>query len=214
MLWMRVALVSEGASDDAFLPAVLQRSAEDVCPVGTQVDDVLPVRAARGPASVADMVRALAQHRGGFGVIAVHHDGASDPRDVYRRWVVRLHDLWLAAGFTEPVVGVVPVRETEAWALADAEALRFLLGWSSSSTLGLPERGVELEKLTDPKAALRALFERQHRWNPQYLTRLSQLASLERLRELPSFRRWEDDLAGALQALPGFTKKMPGSTKG
>ncbi len=209
MLWLRMALISEGAGDDAFLPAVLQRSAQQVCPVGTQVEDVLPVRAAGGPAPLPDVVDKLEENAGGFNLVAVHHDGAADPQDAHRRWIEALHHLWSEAGHAEPVVGVIPVRETEAWALSDVDALRRMLGRCATgeSGLGLPSRGADLERLPDPKRTLRELFERDHRWDPRHLVRLGELTSLERLRALPSFRRWENDLAEALQMLPGFTKR-------
>jgi hypothetical protein len=207
-----MALVSEGPSDDAFLSAVLARSAEGICPAGTQVDDGLVVRAAAGPASQADTLRVLESYEGAFGVVVVHHDGDSDPEGSRQRWVTSLDARWRAAGHLEPVVGVVPIRETETWALADSEALWRMVGRPRGDrTLGLPSRRADLEKMPDPKRTLRTLFERCGRWDPAYLERLGRLVSLERLRELPAFQRWENDLAEALQTLPGSyrSRKAP-----
>jgi hypothetical protein len=55
---------------------------------------------------------------------------------------------------------------------------------------------------------LEKLYLRHNRrWEPRDLELLGRRICLDRLRELPSFRRWEDDLAEALQTLPGFTKR-------
>jgi Domain of unknown function (DUF4276) len=203
-----MALVSEGISDDRFLLPVLQRSAAQLCPADAQVDQAFSVRAAAGPAAVADVVTALANRSGAFRLIVVHHDGGSDPDDARSRWVSSLEDRWRAAGNSEPVVGVVPVRETEAWALADPLVLRAMLGRSRSDrSLGLPPRPADLERLPDPKRTLRLLFERHRRWDPEYLQGLGAGVSLDRLRELPAFRRWENDLEAALKSLPGFTTR-------
>jgi hypothetical protein len=152
-------------------------------------------------------VAALRRNAGSFNLVVVHHDGGADPVRSRCQWVDPIRVGWRQAGEQDPVLGVIPVRETEAWALADSTALARMLGRSGAGDrLGLPG-GAELERLPDPKAVLRRLFERQGRWSPQHLARLGELTSLERLRELPSFRRWEDDLAEAIRTLPGFTKR-------
>lgn len=203
MRWLQMALVSEGPSDDLFLPPVLHRSAVDRYGRDAVVEDVVPVRAAKGPAAIEGSIRALRAREGSFNLVVVHHDhdGSAD------RWIGEFRRQWLASGCPDPVAAVVPVRETEAWALADGDVLRRVLGvtWDDRR-LGLPDRR-ELEGLLDPKALLRRLMGRHRRWDVEYLARLGELVSLERLRELSAFRRWEDDLAEALHLLPGFLKE-------
>jgi len=130
-----MTLISEGVSDDDFLVPVLQRSAEEFCPADAQVDEPLAVRAAAGPAVLERTTAALSARSGAFRIVVVHHDGANDPEEGYRRWVSRVGEAWRAEGGREPVIGVVPVRETEAWALADEEVLRRIFAGSEPGSV-------------------------------------------------------------------------------
>lgn len=205
--WLGLALIAEGRSDDLFLPEVLRRSAQDVCGAWVDVSTPLTVRAGTGPGTHADLIRALEREDGAFAAVVFHQDGKSHP-DAVRRALAGFGEKLRRSGRREPLVSVVPVQETEAWALADGDALRAVLGvtWSDAQ-MGLPRRTRDLETDPDPKATLRRLFERATSWDVDFLAQLGECVSLERLRELPSFQCWENDLAEALQTLPGFTMR-------
>jgi hypothetical protein len=205
--WLGLALLTEGRSDDLFLPEVVRRSAQEVCGAWAEVPSPLVVRTSTGPGRHHELIRALARQEGAFTVVVYHRDGKSHPEQEIKNLIVPFRESLLRDGREEPVVALVPVQETEAWALADADALRGVLGvnWSDHR-MGRPRRIRELESDADPKATLRRLFEATTSWDVDFLARLGELVALDRLRELPSFRRWENDLAEALQTLPGFTK--------
>jgi hypothetical protein len=207
MRWLGLALIAEGRSDDLFLPEVLRRSAQAVCGAWVEVANPLPVRAGCGPASHDALLEALDREDGAFTLVVYHHDGKSHP-DQVRQAIAQFRARVDGSGRQEPVVALVPVQETEAWALADGDALRAVLGvtWSDAQML-LPHRTRELESDPDPKATLHELFKKVTPWDVEYLARLGECVSLERLRELPAFQRWEDDLAEAIRTLPGFTKR-------
>ena len=208
MLWIGFALVTEGTSDDGFLSAVLRRSAQEVAGPGSEVAEPIVVRTSTGPGGREALVRAIRQADGMFNAIVYHRDGGVHPEREIERWVVPFRERLGAAGCPEPVVAVMPVRETEAWALADGDALRTVLGatWSDQRW-GLPARRRDLEGEPDPKQLLRRVVERFTAWDPDVLTRLGACVSLECLRELSAFRRWENDLHEALKSVPGFTTR-------
>lgn len=106
-------------------------------------------------------------------------------------------------------VAVVPARVTEAWALADGDALRGAFGTTlDDEGLGIPDRPQEVERIADPKQALdHALGEavggsrrRRHQVST-YLNAIGERVGLARLRSVPAYRRFEGDLRAALRQL-------------
>jgi hypothetical protein len=99
------------------------------------------------------------------------------------------------------------VREVEAWALADGDALRAALGVSlDDAALGLPV-GAACERVTDPKLpleqALKAALGRQYRPGGAgglqgILRAVAERSRCEVLRSLPSFRACEVEMGRAL----------------
>jgi hypothetical protein len=95
----------------------------------------------------------------------------------------------------------------EAWAIADGEAIRAVVGTSRSNTeLGLPRRPLDAEAVADPKAMLDAVIvralsstRRRRRTGADFLARIAETADLNVLRQLPSFALCEQDLTAALR---------------
>lgn len=109
-------------------------------------------------------------------------------------------------------VAVVPVRETETWALADSECLLRILGTQRTAReLGLPESAHELERLADPKATFKDIVQRARpgrrgRRRPapaSFLDLIGQEARISQLESLEAFRTFKDELDAALRLL-GF----------
>ncbi|MFD0817826.1 DUF4276 family protein [Micromonospora zhanjiangensis] len=198
--------MSEGVTDDQFLPRLLARALAEICVTefedSVEVADVQPLRDRRGPCSVGEVIELVEQNSASFLIIFFHHDQGGSAERVEREWLQPLRNQW--GSRPERLVTVIPVRETEAWLLADGEALRNTLGvrWSDAD-LGLPRRARDVEQISDPKKVLDQIMCRVSRPVRSHYGQLGELISLEKLREVPAYRRWWDDSRVALEAL-GF----------
>lgn len=215
MIYIGLALYAEGRTDDYFLQPLLQRLCEDLCLGGaTQAVDIGGVVRLDDVSNAKDrhvrVVEAARQHLGAWQILFVHTDGAGDP-DAARRErtepsLMALEQAFLGKGLGVPVV---PVRETEAWAVCDGEALRQVLGTTlTDRELGLPDSPRAAENLTDPKAVLDEAFlatnptqKRRRSGVSPLLNALGETVSLARLRQIPSFVVLETDLRHVLQRL-------------
>ncbi|MBZ5714041.1 DUF4276 family protein [Nannocystis pusilla] len=96
-----------------------------------------------------------------------------------------------------PAAACVPVREIEAWLLADAGVFQRLFPTAASPSL--PQ---DPERVTDPKHRLQAVFSELQRRRPKNLFASGgENVSLAALRRLPAFREFEADLSAALDLL-------------
>src|SRR5688572_3371621 len=159
MAEIRFALIGEGSTDEALLP-IIQWLLREHLPVV----DVVGIWANRGQATVPHarslaerIVRAVA----GFPceILFVHRDADSAGRDTRVDEIERAAaEARMALEARQPVISVVPVRETEAWLLFDEAALRWG-SWNPNGrvrlTLPRPNR---IERLSDPKRAFGELL--------------------------------------------------------
>lgn len=212
MHYLGLALYAEGPTDYYFLQPLLRRLCEDVVVTqgkgATEVSEVLGINHPDEATHQGRGERILAagnQAKGSWNVLFVHADGAGDAEKSRREQVLP----GIAAIQPSQGVPVVPVRETEAWALVDGNALRQAFGCTlSDHELGLPIRAKEVERVADPKLVLgEALsashqsYRRRGQSTSQYLGSLGEQTNLSKLRELPSFNRLEADLVQALKNL-------------
>lgn len=150
-----MALVAEGPSDHRFLPPVLYRLTEDLCLTrgrGTvevgPVTSLEPVDSGAG-SYTARLVEAARQASGTYHVLFLHSDGGGDGEAARRErtepWTVALEDLGREE---ERFVAVVPIREMEAWAICDGEALRQAFGTTlNDAQLGVQAVCADVERL-------------------------------------------------------------------
>ena len=102
---------------------------------------------------------------------------------------------------------IVPRHETEAWVLADPDAVMSALGYiGTPESLGLPLDALRAERLADPKAMLTDAAQRARgRRRGSDVTRLfpaiAQRQKFDRLQQSPSFRNFETGLIAALKDL-------------
>jgi hypothetical protein len=206
-------LVSEGVSDEWFLAPLLRRALEQLCAEEfdgvIEVLPVLPIDAdTQRPSTVLD---AASQVRGAFDVLLFHRDGA--PRPKSDEVVRRMREAWRVSEAVEPLVAVVPLRETEAWALADLDALGRVLALPPRvlSQAAADARGT-VEQLQDPKDHLARLIgaavgtskPNEHTgFHQDFLDRLAEQIEITRLRKLPAFACWWTEMTNALEKL-GF----------
>ncbi|MBW4669332.1 MAG: DUF4276 family protein [Cyanomargarita calcarea GSE-NOS-MK-12-04C] len=154
------------------------------------------------------ILEAAREANGAFNILFVHTDGAGDSAAAYeqrikpaaQRIAVEL------SGQQERTVGVVPVREMEAWTLADGDALRGAFGTVLDNTgLGIPTKAREVEGLFDPKQILEQAYtkviggkRRARRKAADFFDAIGERVRLERLREVPAYQSFEEELHLAL----------------
>lgn len=200
-------LVREGPSDDWFLPIVLQRALQDICrdrfPSCGEMQEIRSLSDA-GNQHPESVLAAVAEEMGTFDVVLYHHDGA--PQSKSGHVIERMRDAWRSAGFREPMVAVVPMRETEAWLLADVEAIRKTL-----RVRKLPELGFDparVHSVLDPKREFEAIVRQvagrkattEHGIR-DYVIRMGATVQIDVLRKVPAFEQWWDDMIDALERL-------------
>lgn len=217
MRYLGLALYAEGRTDEYFLRPLLLRLCTDIClHAGLEPVDFSEVEALTHPpdnnndSRPARIVAAANQHSSAWQILFIHGDGDANPVASRSERVQPGIDAVRAAFDTQQAaVGVIPVRETESWALRDGDALRSVFGTPlSDARLGLPTTARAVESITDPKAALESVFNttrpsglRQRRGPAQYLNSLGEQVSLDRLKELPSFTALVDELQSTLRAM-------------
>jgi Domain of unknown function (DUF4276) len=218
MRYLGLALFAEGPTDYRFLPPVLRRATEDLClrlaRSTIEVQEVLRLYAPndyRDADLATQILEAAREANGAFNILFVHTDGAGDPAAAYeqrikpaaQRIAVEL------SGQQERTVGVVPVREMEAWTLADGDALRGAFGTVLDNTgLGIPMKAREVEGLLDPKQILEQAYtkvtggkRRVRRKAADFFDAIGERVRLKRLREVPAYQAFEEELHLALVEL-------------
>ena len=219
MRYLGLALFAEGPTDYYFLRPLLQRLCEDICArearASVEVSEVLglddPDNERRSRAERIALSAEMA--KGAWNILFIHTDGANDIRRARAQLIQPGIDL-VRREMGEEVasVGVVPVRETEAWVIVDGDALRCAFGTELSDIeLGLPVIR-DVEAVVDPKSVLQRAFNATNPSNRRlrqgispYLNTLGEQVSLNSLRDLSSFRLLEDEICAALRGL-GFLR--------
>lgn len=199
--FLQCSLVCEGPSDRWFLAELLRRAVDEICfgfeqsTVEVVVEHVFVDH--QRPAAILERLREEP-----FDVLLYHHDGAPTGSASDKITEVRAA---LTASRREPMVPVVPVRETEAWMLCDPDALAAILGVRPVKVAGLlPDRPRDLEAVPDPKQLLKAVrrtatgpaLDRQ-----DLFVSIAENLDLDRLRQVPSFRTWWTDMADTLATM-------------
>jgi hypothetical protein len=207
---LRAALVGEGVSDAWFLPRVLTRALEDICwsgSVDVEVRDVSVLPIDRSGGLVEGVCTAVGERLDDL--FFYHYDGGANRAKTTMQYWEPLVDAWRRqVSDSRELVPVVPVLETEAWALPDKAALRAVVGsgWPKRDVFQT-DRLADVERLEDPKRTLREISERgrggrrRARKPEQYLPRIADELSLDALRDVPSFRQWSTDTVEALRKM-------------
>ena len=217
MQYLGLALYAEGPTDYYFLRPLLQRLCEDICakesPHAVEFAEVLALDDDSDLQNASREQRILgAAHeaRGAWRILFVHTDGAANPAQAREHLAQPAIDLlrrdW---GDTGIGVAVMPIRETESWAICDVEALRRVLGTTlSPAELGLPATPAAVESAFDPKLILKNAFlatqpsgrRKRHGIAPM-LNALGEQVALRNLRALSGFMTLESELRSALRTL-------------
>lgn len=217
MHYLGLALYAEGPTDYSFLRPLLQRLCEDICTQeSTQPVEVSEVNSLNHPATTNEAPReqrilaAAKDASGSWNVLFVHADGAGDSVRARAQQVQPAIDLLQQELAREGAgVAVIPIRETEAWAICDGDALRQVFGTTlTDEQMELPRLPSAAESDLDPKVTLRKAFlntspsgrHKKQGVSPM-LNALGEQVSLQRLRRLTAFATLEDELKQALRLL-------------
>lgn len=212
------ALYAEGPTDKRFLPTVIQRTAADLLAHrGRQVTDVLlPTTLEPMPreSRAADNVLIVARQAHGYHILFIHADADAPTPE-------RAHAERIAPGIARiaaardsgesvchDIIPVIPVQMVEAWLLADADALRAVLGTAANSdALPIPTSATQIEGMANPKERLSEIVRlayahrtrRRRRFDVGELFQpLGEQIRLEQLGRLPAYQTFVADLTYAL----------------
>ncbi len=212
-----VALYAEGPTDQLFLPEVIRRTAkQNLNQSGQQYIDVKPVDLisfSKIGMKQDECILQAALRAASYNILIVHAD--ADHRTADRALKERFYPGYLLVQQAKEdvcrcVLPVVPIQMTEAWMLADPEALRAALGTSrKAQVLGLPFKAKLVEADSDPKQTLKMIVSKAntHRSRQRQVeidslyTLLGRKVDLSRLRDVPAYQRFEHDLVNAFRTI-------------
>lgn len=202
----------EGPSDEAYFNVLIPRMMTDlVARFGTR-NSTIPLSPAttltRG--SVTHIAEEACRERDAFHLVFIHIDtggraleeAVNERKESYAEAMARL-----CSWPIERCVQIAPRHETEAWVLADRDAVAGALGYRGDlAAIELPAGAPEAERLPDPKATLTqaARLVRGRRSLPpasQLFSAVAQRQRLEQLRRSDSFNQYEADMREALISL-------------
>ena len=212
-----LALYAEGSTDQLFLPEVIRRTAkQNLIQSGQQYIDVKPV----DPISFSktgmkqdECILQAARRAASYNILIIHAD--ADYRTAERALKERFYPGYSLVQQAQEavcrcVLPIVPVQMTEAWMLADPEALRAALGTSKKvQDLGLPLKAKLVEADSDPKHTLKMIVSKAntHRSRQRFVevnslyTFLGRKVDLSRLRDVPAYQRFVHDLVNAFRII-------------
>lgn len=223
MAEFELALYCERRTDQVFLPIVIRRASQQIINQYGEKDlSVLPIKTIevpKGKRAKCILEAAIKASTQGYQALIIHSD--ADNR-TYTQTRAELFDpgFKLVQQANERVcknlLPIIPVREMEAWMLADHEMLQEVLNTKmKAQKLGLPAKAREVEADPDPKQTLKQVLQRtyahksrRHRQiDIDFLYEpLAQLIRLERLNELPAYQQFVTDLTAILQQLNFISK--------
>jgi hypothetical protein len=212
MTYLCWAALYEGATDQAYFELLIPRVMEEiVMRHGTRHSTIPPAPSIRLHRGTIDVVaREACAARDAFHLVFIHADtgGRALEAGLETRSIRYCEAMHEECGY--PAVRCItlsPRHETEAWMLADPQAVTGALGYLGSPALiGLPSDASQAERLSDPKAALAAAMSlvrgRRRRADvTQIVPAIAQRQSLNKLRRSRSFSAFEADLLAALADL-------------
>jgi hypothetical protein len=211
MTYVSWAVLYEGDTDAAYFNVLIPRLMEDLAVAGTKLPTIPTTPAIRlkrdGPRKVAEEACAASD---AFFLVFIHADtgGRHQAKGLEQRGEAYCNEMRERCGWSsDRCIVIAPRHETEAWVLADADAVTATLGYNGTpNSIGLPATGDQAERLVDPKAVLQqAVAQVRGRRRPielsQVFPAIAQRQDLGALRRVASFRRFEDSLRTALDDL-------------
>jgi hypothetical protein len=212
MTYVSWAAIYEGETDSAYFDILIPRMMEDIVMVRGTGQSNIPtapaIRLRRGD------VKAVAQQackaRDAFHLIFIHADtgGRNLEADLEGRSGAYCEAMQVLCNWP-PVrcITISPRHETEAWVLADPQAVTSALGYRGQpASIGLPSSADQAERLGNPKAVLAGAVSkvrgRRRAFDvKQIFPAIAQRQSLANLRQAGSFGAFEASVLAALADL-------------
>lgn len=211
MRYLGLALFAEGPSDHRFLRPLLRRLCERLCVREAQqtveIGEVVELHSPadmRGESREERICRAAERAAGAWHVLFIHTDAAGDPTIAREERVLPATEcLRDRLAHEHGCVAVIPVRETEAWLLADPAGLLEAFGVSDFGQTVPPTTPSRVESVGDPKRKLEQVFrECVNRGRVgSYFDLLGERISLQALGEVPAFQELVRELSATLRTL-------------
>lgn len=212
-MYLSWAAYYEGPSDRIYFDILLPRVMEEILLAESTREVTVPSMPAmylglRGR-EIDQVAQEACDNQEAFDLLFIHTDtggralatGVDDRGIAYCEKIHRQCN-----GRPDRCVVLAPRHETEAWALADPDAVVGALGYKGGpSALGLPVDAAEAERL-DPKGVLeeacrRVQRRRARRGSSQMFSSIAQIQSLTALRRSTSFQSFEGKLRDSLKRL-------------
>ena len=212
-----IGFTVEGSTDTRFLTQVIQNVFEDIafeCRTDVVIEDVRPVHVHKTEFTETMLNASRQAAECGITVLCIHAD--SDARNIenvmefkFTPFVEALNPL-ADNDYCKTIVPVIPIQMTEAWMMADKELLKTKIAAQGKrdADLGL-ERAPEV--YADPKQtimdAIRIAQSGKTKRRRNELTindlydEMGQSIPLQKLRELPSFQHFEENVRNAFRSL-------------
>jgi hypothetical protein len=203
-IYLCAALYAEGTSDYEFLAPLIQRMLDSLgsrfFPGMVDVGQTFGIDAPKPapPKRTERIAAAVTDNWEAFTLLVIHSDGSGAPEEARQTNIF--------AGIAKAqesypsliAVPCVPVREIEAWMLADENVFHSLLG--RGARVALPQ---DPEREIDPKQTLRNILQTGgwRRGEGRVYGLFGEEVRLETLRTLLAFQQFEADLCNAIQAV-------------
>ncbi|MCI3918644.1 DUF4276 family protein [Paenibacillus sp. TRM 82003] len=214
---LTIALYAEGSTDYRFLPILIQRTAEKILCENHSPDvsvlEPLPIDKNISGETGADKILEAAKVASGVDLLIIHSD--SDTRTLERARVERFEPGKKLveenpADICKCLLPIIPVKNIEAWLLADIDAFQRVVGTRlTEQQLNIPVHQHQVESVPDPKQVYRdavriALTERRKRGNINtgaYYEPLGRELNLGKLLLVPGFYAFYQEFLSFLAKL-------------
>lgn len=205
VLYVQAGVIAEGRTDLRFLPRLLDRMlpvvCSEACPGAFEIAGTIALGDGepRDATSIASIIEREYER---VLLFVLHADGAGD----FAKAKLQVIEPKISAarnrcGARELVaVACIPVRETEAWMIADAAVFTEILGFAEA-----PDLPVSPESDPDPKATLdRVLRDGGYRRGRTSIYELfGENVDLGKLASLPAYGAFRNELRAAVEQLLG-----------
>ncbi|MEZ2224112.1 hypothetical protein [Rhizobium sp. RCC_161_2] len=210
-MYLSWALYAEGNSDRDYFEALLPRVLEELILTDGKFSVDIPtnyaVQLGKYGRTVEEVAAEACAAKNAFELLFIHADtgGRALEDGIENRAQAYVNKMNHICEFrADRAVIIAPKHETEAWLLADRNALLATLGYrDTANALGLPDDADKAEKLIDPKAALRSAIDAVYgnRITAKRDVSFGSIAlqqDLQSLRGSASYRKFEADLRASL----------------